>query len=262
MCPPGLKDRLLAYGLFCFAGRAALSSVGLPAHGLVLLSGPPGTGKTTLAYGLANRIAEELIARGIADDIQFVVVDPHALPSEMLGGSQRATAALFERGIPDIAVAGNPVVVLLDEVEALAVNRRRASGSTNPVDVHRATDAVLTGMDRVAEDCPNVMFIATTNDVNAVDDAFLSRADLVEQLGLPSADVIVQILRDSLGELQLHQPVDDGELIVMAKQCAGQDMDARQVRKLVLRAILNGGTDLAVDPRALHAEHIRTALSR
>ncbi len=58
---------------------------------------------------------------------------------------------------------GRPMVVLLDEVEALAVSRSRASLETNPVDVHRATDAVLSGVDRVARAWPNVTFVATTN---------------------------------------------------------------------------------------------------
>lgn len=258
--PPGLKERLLAYALFCFAGRTKLSSVGLPAHGLALLAGPPGTGKTTLAHGLANEIATEIIAREISDRVTFVVVDPHALPSEMLGGSQRATAALFERGIPDVAADGRPVVVLLDEVEALAVNRRTASGSTNPVDVHRATDAVLTGIDRVAEQCRNVMFLATTNDLGGVDDAFLSRADLIENLGLPSSGAVHEILADTLSELSLHRPPEPEELEILAKGCVEREMDARQVRKLILRALLSGGSDLAVHPRNLRIEHITAAL--
>jgi AAA+ superfamily predicted ATPase len=260
VCPPGLKERLLAYGLFCFTGRATLSPVGLPAHGLALLTGPPGTGKTTLAHGLANQIAKEVVVRGISDRLVFLVVDPHALPSEMLGGSQRATAALFERGIPDVAADGQPVVVLLDEVEALAVNRRTASGSTNPVDVHRATDAVLTGMDRVAEQCPNVMFLGTTNDVGGVDAAFLSRADLTEHLGLPSADAVREILVDTLTELRLDQQPEIEELELIAKKCAERELDARQVRKLVLRALLSGGPDLAAAPHGLRVEHIVAAL--
>lgn len=261
VCPPGFKQRLLSYALFCFAGREQLSSVGLPAHGLALIAGPPGTGKTTLAHGLANQVAKEVVQRGISDRVVFVVVDPHALPSEMLGGSQRATAALFERGIPDIADDGHPVVVLLDEVEALAVNRRTASGSTNPVDVHRATAAVLTGIDRVAEQCRNVLFVATTNDIGRVDDAFLSRADLTEHLGLPSSEAIREILADALRELSLDVPVETEHLDVIAKECAEREMDARQVRKLVLRALINGGPELAMAPRSLRLEHVFAALT-
>src|SRR5258708_32867503 len=103
----------------------------------------------------------------------------------MLGESQRGVARLFERTLPDIARRGRPTLVLLDEVESLAVSRTGASLETNPVDVHRATDAVLAGIDLVARTCPNVVFVATTNHAAGVDIAFLSRADLREQVGAP-----------------------------------------------------------------------------
>ena len=91
-----------------------------------------------------------------APELLFMDIDPHAYPSQMLGESQRSVARLFDRTIPDLAQRGEPVVVLLDEVEALAVNRAGASLETNPVDVHRATDAVLAGIDHVSAVAPNV----------------------------------------------------------------------------------------------------------
>ena len=70
--------------------------------------------------------------------------------ASLLGESQRSVARLFERTLPDIARRGRPTIVLLDEVESMAVSRTGASLETNPVDVHRATDAVLAGLDQVA----------------------------------------------------------------------------------------------------------------
>ncbi len=147
---PEAKERLLNYMLFSLLHRGRLSQVGLPVHGLVVLAGPPGTGKTTLAGGLADQAARALDG----GPLLFVDVDPHAFPSQMLGESQRSTARLFERTLPDLARRGLPTVVLLDEVEALAVSRRGASLETNPVDVHRSTDAVLAGLDHVARNVP------------------------------------------------------------------------------------------------------------
>ena len=51
---PGIKDRLLNYVLFTLRHRGRTSDIGLGIHGLLVLSGPPGTGKTTLAGGLAD----------------------------------------------------------------------------------------------------------------------------------------------------------------------------------------------------------------
>ena len=62
-------------------------------------------------------------ARDRRRPLLFVEINPHAFPSQMLGESQRAAARLFERTIPDLAQRGQPTIVLLDEVEALAVSR-------------------------------------------------------------------------------------------------------------------------------------------
>lgn len=249
--PEGLKDQLLNYMLFSLRHRGRIHAVGLPIHGLVILSGPPGTGKTTLAGGLANRAAEEL-----GETILFVDINPHAFPSQLLGESQRSVARLFERTLPDLAARGLPTVVLLDEVEAMAVSRSGASLETNPVDVHRATEAVLAGVDFVARTCPKVTFVATTNHRPGVDVAFMSRADLVEELGYPDAPAIHAILVDTLRELT-DRPLDGTTLQDLARRCAASRVDARQVRKLILRAICNR-RELARDPSSIEVADLET----
>jgi len=114
---PGLKERILNFTLFALRHRASLDAVRLPVHGLIVLAGPPGTGKTTLAGGLADQAARQLGGAGVL----FVEIDSHAFPSQLLGESQRSVARLFERTLPDLAARGRPTIVLLDEVEALAV---------------------------------------------------------------------------------------------------------------------------------------------
>ncbi|MFN2462181.1 MAG: AAA family ATPase, partial [Candidatus Velthaea sp.] len=95
--PAAVKDRLLNYMVFSLRHRARVSAVGLPLHGLLVLSGPPGTGKTTLAGGLADQAA-----RVIGETMYFAEIDPHSFPSQMLGESQRGVARLFERTLPDL----------------------------------------------------------------------------------------------------------------------------------------------------------------
>jgi pachytene checkpoint protein 2 len=252
--PQELKDRLLNYMLFSLRHRSHVSEVGLPIHGLVVLSGPPGTGKTTLAGGLADQAA-----RALETSLLFVDINPHAFPSQLLGESQRSVARLFERTLPDLAMRGKPTVVLLDEVESLAVTRRGASLETNPVDVHRATDAVLAGVDHVARACPNVTFVATTNYRQGVDEAFLSRADLVEEVGYPGVDAVTEILLDTIRELTSADALDRGELRSLAESCAASSVDARQVRKLVLRAVC-ARRDLALSPERITVSDVAAAL--
>jgi len=248
--PADVRQRLRNYMLFSLRHRARLSGVGVPLHGLIVLAGPPGTGKTTLAGGLADEAARALETR-----LLFVDVNPHAFPSQLLGESQRSVARLFERTIPDLARRGHPVVVLLDEVEALAVNRSGASLETNPVDVHRATDAVLSGLDHVSRTYPNVTFLATTNHAVGVDRAFLSRADLTEEIGYPDSDAVASILLDTIREITGGDGLEQGMLHEIAEACAAASVDARQVRKLVLHAVCST-PELALNPERLTVEDL------
>jgi AAA+ superfamily predicted ATPase len=251
----GVKDRLLNFMLFSLSHRASLSPIGLPVHGLLVLSGPPGTGKTTLAGGLADQTARALEG----GPLLFVDIDPHAFPSQLLGESQRSTARLFERTLPDLARRGRPTVVLLDEVESLAVSRAGASLETNPVDVHRSTDAVLAGIDHVARTCQNVTFVATTNHRAGVDAAFLSRADIVEEIGYPGEEAIAAILADTLREVVPAGAIPDADVRSVAAACAVERVDARQVRKLVLRAVTSR-RELALQPERLTADDLLDAV--
>lgn len=138
--PNAVRERLLAQSLLAFTIRQKLPFEVAPLHGLILLSGAPGTGKTTIARGLANQVAYQLKGTKCS----FVEIDPHALASSALGRSQQAMTKLFDQTIPEAAVGG-AAIVLLDEVETLAVSRQKLSFDANPADVHRATDARVVG---------------------------------------------------------------------------------------------------------------------
>lgn len=226
------KDRLLSQAVLTFTLRPKVTSAALPFHGLILLVGPPGTGKTSLARGLASRTAETF---DNGAGFQYLEVEPHALANAGLGRSQQAVRKLLSEVIAERAAFG-PLIVLLDEVESLAADRSKLSLEANPVDVHRATDAVLAGLDQLAAEYPHLLFVATSNFPQAIDAALLSRADLVLTIPLPGPETAAAILRDSVRALaqafpEVKRVLDDPRFAAAASACSG--LDGRQIRKVV-----------------------------
>lgn len=251
-----IKDRLLRHAALALAVRSRLPFTTTALHGLMLLHGPPGTGKTTLARGLVQQLADV-----VSGPVRLIDLNPHGLMSAEHGQSQKLVSTLLCEVIPGYADDGNPTIVVLDEVESMAVARSEASLAANPVDVHRATDAVLTALDQLTTEHPHIVTVATSNFTSGLDTAFISRADAAIEVPLPNAEALAAILQDTILGYSSAFP----ELAPLAKSpklnrvaTALVGVDGRAARKLVADAAARR-IETAMDPGQLTVDDLLAA---
>lgn len=254
-----LKDSLLNQALLNFTLRPKISRTVIPLHGIIMLVGKPGTGKTSLARGLASKTAGFLSTKKIA----YLEVEPHSLASSAMGKTQKAVTELFGQTIAEYAQAG-PTFVLLDEVETIAVDRSKLSLEANPIDIHRATDAALVQLDHLGEQFPNLLLVATSNFPQAIDSAFISRSDLLVTIPLPDKHACKEILADTLRGLskafhKIEELSHHRDLHKVAEACYG--LDGRQIRKMVASACALH-RETAADPNKLTLDDLLRAADK
>ncbi len=257
--PADAKQRLVRMAVASVTLRAKLDFTALPLHGIMLLTGLPGVGKTTIARGLADKVAKVLKGKS---PWMFIEVDPHALTGAALGKSQKAVDGLLNGVLSEYA-AGGPLVVLLDEVETLFTDRSQLSMDANPIDVHRAVDAGLVALDNLARKHKDLFVIGTSNFAKAIDPALASRSDFTFEMPLPDQAARREILSQTLTSLVEAFPgaravLSDGVLDKAAK--VSQGVDGRRLRKAVAEACAHN-PDAQGNPAALSSASLLAVLA-
>jgi hypothetical protein len=179
-----------------FADRAVSGHI-VHWNRMLLLNGPPGTGKTSLCRALAQKLSIRMNDR--FPRACLLEIHSHSLFSKWFSTSGKLVNRLFTM-VRDM-VQDDPdclVCVLIDEIESLAGNRAGLTGE--PSDALRAVNSLLTSLDRLRT-FSNVLILATTNLTASVDPAFLDRADMKVYIGLPCCEARYEILRSCMHEL-------------------------------------------------------------
>lgn len=147
-------------------------NINVPKLRNILLFGPPGTGKTTIAKAISSNI-----------DATFFNVTISELLSRYVGDSERLVSKLY-----DTARDMSPSVVFIDEIESL-VRKRDENKSTTSV-----LQQFLGQLDGFSTGEQFVLTVAATNIPWELDQAILSRFEKKIYIGLPDPGTRKRIL--------------------------------------------------------------------
>lgn len=117
----------------------------------------------------------------------LIEVNAHSLFSKWFSESGKLVTKLFTKIMEFVEESDELVFVLMDEVESLTAARRSAAGGGEPSDAIRAVNSLLTHVDALKAHA-NVMVLCTSNLPEAVDAAFVDRADIKVRCKLQSAN--------------------------------------------------------------------------
>uniref|UniRef100_A0A665UGN2 Pachytene checkpoint protein 2 homolog n=1 Tax=Echeneis naucrates TaxID=173247 RepID=A0A665UGN2_ECHNA len=199
----GVKTQLLDYvtTTILFSDKNVDSNL-ISWNRVVLLHGPPGTGKTSLCKALAQKLSIRLSSRYSYG--QFVEINSHSLFSKWFSESGKLVTKMFQKIQQLIDDKDALVFVLIDEVESLTAARNACQAGTEPSDAIRVVNSVLTQLDQIKRHS-NVVILTTSNVTEKIDLAFVDRADIKQYIGPPSEKGIYNIYLSCLEELMKCQ---------------------------------------------------------
>ena len=215
-----IKDEIRMKIIHPLANPELFKAYGKAIGGGLLLYGPPGCGKTHLARATAGEVDASFISIGITDILDMYI-----------GSSEQNLARLFEQ-----ARANRPCVVFIDEVDALAADRRdlRQSAGRNVI------NHFLAEMDGISANNDGLLIIAATNAPWHLDSAFRRPGRFDRILFVPPPDVAARSA--VLHVLLANKPTDKVDVEAIARktdQFSGAD--------------LKGAIDIAIEAKLRQA---------
>ena len=169
------------------------SKYGVSLNG-ILLHGPRGTGKTFLAEAIAGEFK-----------LKYLVVSGAGLHHKWVGETENRITSLFEE-----AITNRPVLLFIDEVDALGAKRQQLSDGDDPGGAGRgynsATTQLMSCIDK-ARSNSGLILVAATNFYDGLDRSLIreGRFDLHIRLELPNEEERARIFDVQLAKRPIQQ---------------------------------------------------------
>ena len=165
----------------------------------LLLYGPPGCGKTSIAIDIANRL-----------NLPLVTARLDATVSSLLGSTAKNIKKLF------VYANDKPCILFLDEFDAIAKARDDAHELG---ELKRVVNTLLQNIDQFIE---NNILLAATNHENLLDNAVWRRFSQVINVGLPELENRTELFKLFLGSYPNDFLNDNKKISVLAALLDGR----------------------------------------
>jgi len=185
----------------------------------ILLTGPPGCGKTMLAKAIASE-----------SKVNFISVKGPALLSKYVGESEKGVREMFRK-----AKQAAPCIIFFDEIDAL-VPARNGGGSDAHV-AERVLSQFLAELDGV-EELRGVLMLGATNRPDMLDPAILrpGRFDEIVEIPLPDEQSRSEIFEVHLRNKPLAPGISIASLAAATEEFSGAEIQG-VCTKAALRAV-------------------------